>query len=321
MATAARSETTLADYLRSEWLPAIRPTVRHTTYFNYVTHVDCHFVPWLGEYVLAALDGRTINRFYSTLLTEGRRDGRGGLAASTVRRVHAALHKALKDAVRWGYLDSNPVDAADPPTARAEGPREMSTWTPAQLRRFLDFIRGDRFYPLLFVLATTGMRRGEALGLRWCDVDLEAGHLAVRQNIVMAGHQMHVSSPKTSRGRRLVAVDRRTSEVLQAHRARVSSTAPSDLVFGCCFMGAISPSTVTKRFGKLAEEAGLPRIRLHDLRHTHATLTLQAGVHPKIVSERLGHSTVSLTLDVYSHAVPHMQRDAAHEIARVLFDS
>lgn len=180
MATDARSGTTLTDYLRSEWLPAIRPTVRHTTYFNYVTHVECHFVPWLGEKVLAQLDGRTINRFYSILLSQGRRDGRGGLAASTVRRVHAALHKALKDAVRWGYLDSNPVDAADPPTVRAEGPHEMSTWTPTQLRRFLEFIRADRFYPLLFVLATTGMRRGEVLGLRWCDVDLEAGHLAVR---------------------------------------------------------------------------------------------------------------------------------------------
>lgn len=315
----APSETTVAEFLRSEWLPAIRATVRHTTYFNYVSHVECHFVPWLGDQALGDVDGRAINRFYSALLSDGRRDGEGGLAASTVRRLHAALHKALKDAVRWGYLDSNPVDAADPPKLRAEGPREMSTWSAAELRSFLEFIRGDRLYPLLFVLATTGMRRGEALGLRWCDVDLGAGHVAVRQNLVEAGRAVRVSSPKTSRGRRLVAIDRRTGGVLEAHRARCPDVSPSDLVFGCCFNGAVSPTTVTKRFRDLAGEAGLPRIRLHDLRHTHATLALEAGVHPKIVSERLGHSTVSLTLDVYSHAVPHMQRDAADEIARVLF--
>ena len=317
---ARSSGPTLAEFLREEWLPAIHPTVRPTTYFNYVSHVESHIAPRLGERALDGIDGRTINRFYSELLSDGRRDGPGGLAASTVRRLHAALHKALKDAVRWGYLETNPVDAADPPKLRAEGPRELSTWSPAELRRFLEFVRGDRMYPLWFVLATTGMRRGEALGLRWCDVDLDAGHLAVRQNIVMAGRQMHLSSPKTSRGRRLVAIDRRTRELLQAHQASTSSPGASDLVFGCCFTGSVSPSSVTKRFGKLAEEAGLPRIRLHDLRHTHATLALQAGVHPKIVSERLGHSTVSLTLDVYSHAVPHMQRDAADAIARVLFN-
>jgi len=313
------SGTTVAAFLRDEWLPAVQSTVRHTTYFNYVSQVECHFVPWLGDRALGDLDGRTINRFYSTLLSEGRRDGEGGLAASTVRRLHAALHKALKDAVRWGYLDSNPVDAADPPKLRAEGPREMSTWSAAELRRFLEFVREDRLFPLLFVLATTGMRRGEALGLRWCDVDLGAGDLAVRQNLVEAGRALRVSSPKTSRGRRLVAIDRRTCEVLEAHRARFPQTQSTDLVFGCCFSSAVSATAVTKRFRKLVERAGLPRIRLHDLRHTHATLALEAGVHPKIVSERLGHSTVSLTLDVYSHAVPHMQRDAADEIARVLF--
>ncbi|HJR45296.1 MAG TPA: tyrosine-type recombinase/integrase [Actinomycetota bacterium] len=313
------TDTTLAEFLRAEWLPAIRSTVRPATYFNYVSHVESHVVPRLGDLALTELDGRTINRFYSQLLSEGRRDRQGGLAASTVRRLHAALHKALKDAVRWGYLSTNPVDAADPPKLRVEGPREMTTWSPEQLRAFLEFARGDRFYPLWFVLATTGMRRGEALGLRWCDVDLRAGHLAVRQNLVEAGRALRVSSPKTARGRRVVAIDRRTCEVLEEHRACSPDADASDLVFGCFFDRAVSPTLVTKRFRDLAQEAGLPRIRLHDLRHTHATLALEAGVHPKIVSERLGHSTVSLTLDVYSHAVPHMQRDAADAIARVLF--
>lgn len=312
---------TLAEFLRDEWLPAIKSTVRPSTYFNYVSHVNVYFVPRLGDRLLRDLDGRTINRFYSELLSKGRQDRGGGLATSTVRRLHAALHKALKDAVRWGCLSSNPVDAADPPKLRVEGPREMATWTATQLRSFLEFAQHERFHPLWFVLATTGMRRGEALGLRWCDVDLEAGHLAVRQNIVEAGRELRISSPKTARGRRLVAIDQRTAEVLANHRAGSAPTDLSDLVFACCFERAISPTTVTKRFRQVAQEAGLPPIRLHDLRHTHATLALEAGVHPKIVSERLGHSTVSLTLDVYSHAVPHMQRGAADEIARLLFGS
>lgn len=313
-------DTSLAEFLRSEWLPAIRTTVRATTFANYVTHVECQMVPHLGDLKLREIQGRTLNAFYATLLARGRIDGKGGLATSSVRRLHAALHKALKDAVRWGYLTENPADAADPPKLRAEGPKEMATWSAAQLRSFLDQARSDRLYPLWFVLATTGMRRGEVLGLRWCDIDLEAGHISVRQSIVAVGRETQVSTPKTNRSRRVVAIDKRTCEVLAEFRARSMHIGPKDLIFGHCFRGDISPTAVTQSFRRLIEAFGLPIIRLHDLRHTHATHALEAGVHPKMVSERLGHSTVSLTLDVYSHAVPHMQRDAADQIAQVIFN-
>ena len=315
------SETTLTEFLRSEWLPAIRTTVRATTFAHYVTHVECQMVPHLGHLRLNEIDGRTINAFYATLLARGRVDGNGGLAASSVRRLHAALHKALKDAVRWGYLSENPVDAADPPKLRAEGPKEMATWSASQLRSFLDLVRDDGLYPLWFVLATTGMRRGEALGLRWCDIDLEAGHIVIRQSVVNVGREVQLSTPKTSRSRRVVAIDERTRAVLTEFRAQSMDVGSKDLIFECCFRSGVSPTAATKRFRRLIEAHGLPVIRLHDLRHTHATLALQAGVHPKIVSERLGHSTVSLTLDVYSHAVPHMQKDAADQIAHVIFDT
>lgn len=314
------AEPTLGEFLRGEWLPAIRTTVRATTFANYVSHVDMHLVPRLGSYKLSELDGRTVNAFYAALLAGGRIDGGGGLARSSVRRIHAALHKALKDAVRWGYLSTNPADQADPPKLRAEGPTEMTVWTASELRSFLAFARLDSLYPVWFVLATTGMRRGEALGLRWCDVDLEAGNVAIRQSLVAVGSEIQLSTPKTSRSRRVVAIDRRTRDMLAEHRSRSKNVAASNLIFGDCFGGRVCPIGTTKRFRKLVKASGLPRIRLHDLRHTHATLALQAGVHPKIVSERLGHSTVSLTLDVYSHAVPHMQKDAAEQIARVMFD-
>ncbi|HWC13494.1 MAG TPA: tyrosine-type recombinase/integrase [Actinomycetota bacterium] len=317
---ASLSETSLAEFLRSEWLPAIRTTVRATTFSHYVTHVECQIVPHLGHLRLNEVHARTINSFYATLLARGRVDGNGGLAASSVRRLHAALHKALKDAVRWGYLSENPVDAADPPKLRAEEPKEMATWSAAQLRQFLNAVRDDSLHPFWFVLATTGMRWGEALGLRWCDLDLEAGHIVIRQSIVNVGREVQLSTPKTSRSRRVVAIDQRTRQVLGEFRAGWNDAVSTQLIFERCFRGGISPTAATKRFRRLIETHGFPVIRLHDLRHTHATLALQAGVHPKIVSERLGHSTVSLTLDVYSHAVPHMQRDAADQIAQVIFD-
>jgi hypothetical protein len=161
-----QSQTNLADFLRSEWLPAIRSSVRETTFANYVSHVDCHLIPGIGVLALGEIDGRRLNAFYAGLLSEGRVDGKGALAPSSVRRIHAALHKALADAVRWGYLSDNPADAADPPKLRALAPKEMTTWTAQELRSFLDCAHDDPLYPLWFVLATTGMRRGEALGCR-----------------------------------------------------------------------------------------------------------------------------------------------------------
>ena len=320
MGGSGRQEISVAEYLRHEWLPATRATVRPTTFVNYASHVESQIIPHLGEHKLADLDGRMLNAFYATLLERGRIDGEGGLARSSVRRIHAAFHKALKDAVRWGFLTENPADAADPPKHRAEGPKEMATWTAKELRSFLRFVSRDPLYPLWFLLATTGLRRGEALGLRWSDVDLEAGHIAVRQSLVPVNGKAQLSTPKTNRGRRVVAIDKRTREVLAELRRRSTERDPTALIFGSHCPAAMSPTAVTKRFRILAEASGLPPIRLHDLRHTHATLALEAGVHPKIVSERLGHSTVSLTLDVYSHAVPHMQKDAAEQIASVMFE-
>jgi integrase len=195
--------------------------------------------------------------------------------------------------------------------------RELTTWTAGELRRFLDSVRGDDLEALWVVLATTGLRRGEALRLRWGDLDLERGELAVRQTIVAVNHEVRVSTPKTKRGRRVVALDEVTVAALARHRPEPWSA--SDPAFVDGWGQVVHPSWVSKRFKTLAAGAGLPVIRLHDLRHTHATLALQAGIHPKIVSERLGHSSVSLTLDVYSHALPHLQREAAAAVGRLLW--
>ncbi|MDQ3646595.1 MAG: site-specific integrase [Actinomycetota bacterium] len=194
-----------------------------------------------------------------------------------------------------------------------------STWTALELKHFLSSVREDPLYPLWFVLAMTGIRRGEALGLRWSDVDLDRCQLMIRQTVVAAGNQIHLSTPKTTRGRRVVALDRPTVVVLRAHQVSRAALTRGELLFHDGSGHPLHPVGVSKRFTAVVERAGLPRIRLHDLRHTHATVALEAGIHPKIVSERLGHATVALTLDIYSHALQHMQRDAADQIAAIVF--
>ncbi len=331
---AARDSTTdhrgrsgsLSDFLIEEWLPTIESTIRATTLINYRTHIERHIAPRLGSQPLESLDGRSLNRLYADLLTNGRLDGKGALSRTTVRRIHATIHRALRDAVRWGRLDTNPADNCDPPRERADDVKEMQTWTTAELRTFLDHVRDDQLFPMWILFATTGMRRGEVLGLRWSDVDLERHQLAVRQSLVVAGSERKISRPKTSRGRRVIALDKTTVEVLADHLQRRVNDKSSgshkradDLVF-CLENGAsLDPNRVSKLFVKRVAGSGLPRIRLHDLRHTHATLALQLGLHPKIVSERLLHATVSMTLDVYSHALQSMQQEAAVQLGQALF--
>jgi integrase/predicted RNA-binding Zn-ribbon protein involved in translation (DUF1610 family) len=320
----ASSHLTVRDYLAKEWLPAIEHTIRPTTYRSYVAHVECHILPALGSLQLQKLAPAQINALYAKFTTAGKRNGKG-LTALSVRHVHAVLHRALKDAVRWGRLARNPADLADPPRTSVHG-HELRTWSAEQLAAFLDSRRDDRHYALWHTLAMTGLRRGEALGLRWQDVDLESGRLAVRRSLVPEGKTVAVHEPKTARGRRVVALDPQTVAVLQAQAARqLGEQAESEgwddtgLVFTNEGGQALHPWLVSRLFRRAVKEAMLLDIRLHDLRHTHATLALQAGIHPKVVSERLGHATVAITLDTYSHAIPAMQEEAAVLIAGLVF--
>ncbi len=207
-----------------------------------------------------------------------------------------------------------------PPHERADSVRDMVTWSGTELKRFLARVTDHPLYPLWHLLAMTGLRRGEALGLRWSDVDLIRKTLVVRRTVVSIGYEVATSRPKSARGQRVVALDDETVRVLGQHRARTGGSA-EDLVFHQVNGEPLHPVTVSKTFARMVRESGLTPIRLHDLRHTHATLALEAGIHPKIVSERLGHSTVAMTLDLYSHCLQHMQHDAAARIARVVESS
>jgi len=319
----APTKASVKDYLKKEWLPAVKATIRPSTYNSYVQHVECHIVPHIGTVKLQKLSGSQVNALYARLAETGKKDAKTGLSAMTIHHVHACLHKACKDAVRWGHISRNPLDAADPPRKKGDGTKEMRTWDRKQLREFLEAVASDRLSALWYTIAFTGMRRGEALGLRWNDVDLENARLSVRRALIPINREVVVSEPKTVKGRRVVALDPSTIEVLKAQAARQLDEqdewdelwVESGLVFTAENGGPLDPESISRYWRQAVKKSMLPPIRLHDLRHTHATLALQAGIHPKVVSERLGHATVSITLDTYSHAMPAMQEEAAALIA------
>jgi integrase len=326
---AVPTKVSVREYLTKEWLPAVKSTIRPSTYNSYIQHVDCHINPHIGSVKLAKLTGSQVNALYAKLAESGKQDGKKGLSPMTIHHVHSCLHKACKDAVRWGHISRNPLDAADPPRKKGDGTREMRTWTREQLKAFLEAVADERLSPLWHTIAMTGMRRGEALGLRWSDVDLENGRLSVRRALIPISRDVVVSEPKTAKGRRAIALDSGTVEVLKAQAARQLDEQTqadevwieSGLVFTAANGAALDPESVSRYWRQAVKRSMLPSIRLHDLRHTHATLALQAGIHPKVVSERLGHATISITLDTYSHAIPAMQEEAAALIAGLVFAS
>jgi integrase len=316
------SRRTVRSFLLDEWLPDREPRLRPTTYANYQTQIRTHVLPALGSVELQRLSPAQLNNFYRALLAGGRRDGQG-LAPKTVRNIHAILHRALKDAVRWGCVVRNAADAVEPPRGRSP---EMRVWTPEQLRAFLAHARPDRLYAAWLLVATTGMRRGELAGLRWVDVDLDAGRASPRRPRVVVNYTVEVSEPKTARGRRSVALDALTMAALREHKQRQAEdravVGPGWLDSGLVFTrpdGApIHPDLISDWFERLAREAGLPKIRLHDVRHSYASAALAAGIPAKIVSERLGHATVQITLDTYSHVLPGLDAQAAETVARLI---
>jgi integrase len=321
------SKITVSEYLEERWLPVMEHSTKPSTYRGYKDIVTNRIVPKLGDHRLTELNEGDIARLYTALRTSGRLNGKGGLSEASLQHTHVVLRKALSDAVKGAHgpklLQRNPADdVARPRRERIE----MHVWSAEELRAFLEHTEDDRLHAAYVLAATTGLRRGEILGLRWGDLNLEAGQIAVRRARVAAGYKVNEVMPKSGRGR-TVALDAATCAVLHRWRIRQSEERlawggawrDTGFVFTREDGEGVHPQSLSQSFERSVRGSRLPVIRFHDLRHTHATLMLGAGVHPKVVQERLGHASIQITLDTYSHVMPGMQADAAARTGALVF--
>jgi integrase len=309
-------DLTVGKYL-NRWLSdSIRGTVRVSTYERHEGIVRTHLKPALGRIKLKNLTPAHVRSLHREKLD-------AGLAPATVRKIHSTLHKALSQAVSDGLVPRNPAAVKAPRPA----PEEMRPLSAGETHKFLDTARANRFEALYILAVTTGLRRGELLGLRWEDADLENGVLRVARALVREGGRYRSGETKTKRGRRSIRLTPRAVNALSAHRKKqleermrlAGLYEDQDLIFATQKGTPINPENLVKRsFKPLLERAGLPEIRFHDLRHTCATLLLGSGVHPKLVQELLGHATIAMTLDTYSHFLPSMGDQTAMAMEEAL---
>jgi len=310
-------KTTLAEYLE-KWLKDYAwPNLAPRTAEGYEHIIRRHLIPALGNTTLTALKPEHLQHYYSEKLAKGRCDGKGALSPRTVRHHHVTLHDALESAVKWGLLSRNVADAVDPP--RYQRP-QWQTLSEFDISTFLEAAKKTPYYVIFYQALFTGMRRSELLALRWCDVDL----LLCQAHITRTLHHLRtgeivIRAPKSAKGRRMVALSPSAALLLQEHKDEQEAQwvilgvplKDDDLVFSDLEGKPLLPDTVTHAWIKLVRRIGLKGIRLHDARHTHASLMLKQGVHPKIVQERLGHASIQITLDTYSHVAPGLQEAAA----------
>ncbi|MBE9512856.1 MAG: site-specific integrase [Chloroflexi bacterium] len=279
--------------------------------------------PALGRIHLTQLQPRDFQNYYGQALTSGRADGKGGLSSRSVCYHHRILSEALSHAVRMGLVGRNVAEVVDPP--RVEH-KNLSILSPENVPRFLEAAQDTPHYVLFYTALYTGMRLGELLGLRWCDVDLDLASLSVVQSLYKCRGVCKIIQPKSSHSRRQIAMSPSLALLLRKHKTNQQAQrillgkvlGDSDLVFTYVDGKALDPKVISHNCAKILKRAGLPHIRFHDLRHTHATLLLKAGVHPKIVSERLGHANIGITLDTYSHVLPGLQEKAAERFDEML---
>jgi integrase len=311
------SRLTVAVFL-ARWLDYIMPQVAPRTGERYAEIVRTYLVPALGGILLTKLQTLAISGAYAAALKKGRQKGAGGLSARTVNHMHRILKQALGQAVHWQLLSRNPADHADPPRVERN---PMKVWDIGTMAEALERARPLRIFLPALLAGLCGLRRGEIAALRWRNVDLDRGQLAVVESAEQTRASVRLKSPKSGRGRMVVLPANAIRELRiwrgqQAQQLLKLGIRISDDTFVCAREdGAmIQPQSITHAWNKFVVAAKLPRIRFHDMRHSHATHLLASGVHPKIASERLGHATVGLTLDTYSHVIPGMQEDAAARI-------
>ncbi|EGK10195.1 phage integrase family site-specific recombinase [Desmospora sp. 8437] len=322
------SKITLGEYL-NRWLKDYAElNTAPRTYQGYEYMITQHIIPQIGDIPMDKLKPMHIQGYYSEKLAKGRKDGSGGLSPRSVLHHHRILHQALDQAVKWQVIPMNPAKSVTPPKPQR---KQINTLSREQVHQLLSATKNTPYYEQIFFAINTGMRRGEIFGLRWKDVDFANRTISVRQTIQRIKNKGLVfrDTTKTDGSRRSIAVSDSVIHMLNRIKKRQAQEKIScgplyqdhDLIFANSDGTPINIDYLSREFGRLIKRMKLPHIRFHDLRHTHATLLLQQGEHPKVVSERLGHSTITITMDTYSHVMPNMQKEAAQKLDNFLFGS
>lgn len=304
------TKTTVRQYLTFCLEDVYKATVRPSTYVRNKGLVINHLIPALGNVALSKLVPLQLQKLYGAKLNEEQ-------SRRSIRNMHFVLHKALDQALRWGYVNRNVADMVDLPKPNN---KEMQVLTLQQVETFLQTAKDDWYYPLYVTAVKTGLRQGELLGLQWEDLDLRKGTLTVKRTIKEQNGKLLVGEPKSKSARRTVTLPKKTVEVLKQHRKEQLQRGlmGTGYVFTDTQGGAVYPQNMMRRsFKPLLKKAGYPLFGSHGLRHTHATILLQQDVNPKLVQERLGHSTIYLTLDTKSHVLLNMQREEADKLNAV----
>lgn len=296
-------QLTLGEFLDKFMTDVAAHTLRPRTIESYHYIINKHIKPEIGTIKLSQLRPEQLQNLYSLKLNQG-------LSNRTVQYIHSVIHRSLNQALKWGLVVRNVADASEPPRVKRTPPTAL---TADQAKQLLETAKADRFYPLILLAITTGMREGELLGLQWGDIDLENGLIHVSHAIqLLEGKGLVLTEPKTEKSRRTIKLPPFVIDVLRG------LDRSSDYVFCTSHGTPFSPRNLLRFFHQLLKKAGLPKIRFHDLRHTFASLLLNENVHPKVVQEMLGHSTITLTLDTYSHLLPERQQEAADKIQSLL---
>ena len=304
------NKTTLAEYLQKWLSDYVKPNLSPRGFERYESIVRVHLLPSLGSVILTQLRPEHLQKHYTSRLNNG-------LSPLSVRYHHVVLHKALQTAVKWGLVSRNVADGVDVPRARRI---EMQTWDEDDVARFLEAAKDSPYYALFYTALFTGMRRSELLALRWCDVDFIFSQVYINRSLHHLKDGSYVfTQPKSAKSRRTIALSPSANITLKEHKDKQGvqrsmlgiSLKDDDLIFSTVERKPLRPNTVSRAWTIMAARSGLKVIRLHDARHTHASLMLKQGVHPKIVQERLGHATIAVTLDTYSHVAPGLQEAAA----------
>jgi len=307
------SRLTLGEYLEQWKDKALRGRVTPRTFRTYGEDLKRYVLPPIGDKRLSAVTAWDIQSVYADLSARG-------LSAGTVRHVHAVLRNALKQAVKWRLISHNPADSVDLP--KSDRIQKFRALTTEQVGAFLAAVDSSPWKAVYHLMLNTGMRPGEVFALTWKRVDLARCEIVVSQTVTFGPNREPVISVPKSKKSRRVTFTQELAQVLLQHREATAAIAnPDDLVFPSIDGGLIHPNNWSRRdFKDALARAGLSRsVRLYDLRHSMATLALAAGIHPKVVSERLGHATTKLTLDTYSHVTPHMQDQAGQQLASLIY--